>query len=733
MPKLIIVESPIKARAFQSMLDSENFIVISTGGHIADLPENDLGIEIEGDSYVPRILLKESAKETVKKIKKISKTHEVVIATDDDREGERIASDLVEFCELTKYERIVFHEISQKAITDALNSPRKLNKDELEKQKARRLVDRVIGYPGSNIISHDFKTFNLQISPKGIGRSIIPALAILVETEERILEFEENPPPPNKMIVADFVIDNIAFRARHRYLFAPEHQLELSAKLRMVEDESRKKGFVVTKYDADIEEVIPPKPLTTSSYQYGAFYLFGLQPKEAMKIAQDLYYLELITYPRTDLCFVSDDRAIAIINLIAGSYGQEYAHETIRKWKNKKSTQGAHESILPMSFDEKSFPKHIRKTIGTKKHGLEITEMHYKIYRFIFYRAVATQMANAKYEVSSAHLELAGVCFEAEGREKVFDGWERLIDEIKKESDEDFSLKEDKRLPRLEIHDEFRPVEIKVVEKPRERPKRYGVGRFVSKLFALGLVRPSTMDKIVERLSEKGYTEITKAGIILPTFLGKKIIGWAQLYWSELSDIEEAKKFEEKIDQCTNADALVSEYVSQVQDRQKKRGMASIFDRQSPFPWQIEKAKEIAEANGIFLEEQFFLSRAKIEMFLRDNGALEAIGKCPVCKKSIRETEKAFGCSNYREGCKFAIWKESSLKFFSVFGVEANDVFLREIVKGLLAREDVVLSLVSPKTGKQFEAKISIRKNDRGYWEIALPPQKSQGGYKSKK
>jgi len=120
-------------------------------------------------------------------------------------------------------------------------------------------------------------------------------------------------------------------------------------------------------------------------------------------------------------------------------------------------------------------------------------------------------------------------------------------------------------------------------------------------------------------------------------------------------------------------------------------------------------------------------------MFLRDNGALEAIGKCPVCKKSIRETEKAFWCSNYREGCKFAIWKESSLKFFSVFGVEANDVFLREIVKGLLAREDVVLSLVSPKTGKQFEAKISIRKNDRGYWEIALPPQKSQGGHKSKK
>jgi DNA topoisomerase-1 len=393
---VLIVESPEKARAIFSMLGS-GWKVFATRGHICDLPEKQYGITQKDDEFQGKLVLKPHAKEVLQTIRQaITPDTPVYLATDDDFEGERIAHDVAIALKLTDFKRIVFSEISESAILEAIQNPRPLDIAKLNAQKARRLIDRITGYPGSHAIKKDFEQLGLPYDPQGIGRSIAPALKLLCEVEEAKQEFEDNPPEEAKMIRAKYNVDGLEFVGMLPGAYTANMYLEMEEKCNLL---SRNKA-VVSKVKPNSTHKAPPKPLTTSSYQYGMFYLYGIKPKEAMQIAQTLYNLGFISYPRTDSHRVPQEKAITYMDYILQHFGEEYCHDVTRCYEKdiSEGAQNAHPALLPTKAIPTHYPDAIFDFWGKYERFRKLREndKFLKAYHFIFYRAMIQVQAVLK-------------------------------------------------------------------------------------------------------------------------------------------------------------------------------------------------------------------------------------------------------------------------------------------------------------------------------------------------
>lgn len=292
-------------------------------------------------------------------------------------------------------------------------------------------------------------------------------------------------------------------------------------------------------------------------------------PKKAMEIAQNLYQLGFISYMRTDSCRVPLEKAIEIQQVISAEFGDEYYAESPRLYTEQDAkAQDAHPAILPTSFELSHFPKNIEEFWKSDPMFSKLlsSQNYFKVYQFIFLRGIASQMAPARFSVAKGSIEIAGMQFLAKEHMRHFDGWQKLSRIIQEQSDEAskefISAEEESVLPELEMGERLKVESVYAVEAPNQRPRRYGVGRFVSTLFKLAIVRPSTMDKIVEKLMEKNYVEI-EAKIVVPTKLGRKVDAWLGLEFPEINSIEKAKEFEDRLEKCRTekeADALILEY-----------------------------------------------------------------------------------------------------------------------------------------------------------------------------
>jgi DNA topoisomerase-1 len=631
--KLLIVESPSKAKTIEKYLGSE-FRVRASVGHIRDLPKsNKKAIDIEG-GFIPHYEVSKGKEKVIAELKDaVKKAKEVYLATDPDREGEAIAWHLKEAIGLKKAQRVVFHEITKEAVEEALLHPRAIDMKLKEAQEARRVLDRLVGYDLSGLI---WKKVRYGLSA---GRVQSPALRIIMEREREIRAFKSE---KYFVITADVKTKkNEEFQLTCEV--EPRNQKETDRILSTI----RKEDWSIIS-TTEIEAKRQSRaPFTTSTLQQTASTRLGFSPSRTMGIAQKLYEAGHITYMRTDSTTISASAQSAIISEITKNYGKEFVDAKQFKTKSKNA-QEAHEAIRPSHVE--------KKTAG-------LTDEQKKLYALIRERAISSQMADARIMRTKI---IAGVsdktipAFIANGSRVVFPGW--LL------ADPD-ARGEDVELPKVVKGDNLKLLKAESEEKETQPPGRYSEAGLVKELERRDIGRPSTYASIMKTLEERGY--VTKEGrTLIPTDTGEVV-----------SDFLE-KNFGEYI-----SDTFTAEMESELDDiaEGKREYIKTLKDFYTPFLKDVKAKGKIAEkiTNMGDAPEEFKCPKCggKMVFKLSKNGkfmscarfpecdgartvdGVELEGpkltgeKCPLCKDGmLMERDGRFGrfiaCNNYPK-CKF--------------------------------------------------------------------------------
>ncbi|MCK4700180.1 MAG: type I DNA topoisomerase, partial [Bacteroidales bacterium] len=476
---LVIVESPAKAKTIESFL-GKDFIVKSCFGHVRDLSKKNFGIEID-NNYSPQYIVSEDKKKIVAELKKLAKDSGVVwLATDEDREGEAIAWHLSEILKLPpeNTKRIVFHEITKDAIRNAVDNPRKINKDLVNAQQARRILDRLVGFELSPVLWK-------KIQPKlSAGRVQSVAVRLLVEREREVMHFN----PESK------------FKVYGTFSFSNEQggKVELKAEVtNRFPDSDETRKFLNNCKDADFEVVdiitkpsrkSPAPPFTTSTLQQEASRKLGFSVSQTMTVAQKLYEAGFITYMRTDSVNLSSLALASARNTITQEFGEKYAKT--RKYKTKaKGAQEAHEAVRPTYFQNETIK-------GNRSEQ--------RLYNLIWKRTIASQMSEAQLEKTTITINISNSDkrFVASGEVIKFDGFLKVYMESK---DEELDDSTKGMLPSISTGQILNYESINAYERFSTSLPRYTEASLVKKLEELGIGRPSTYAPTILTIQQRGY------------------------------------------------------------------------------------------------------------------------------------------------------------------------------------------------------------------------------------
>ena len=472
MRNLVIVESPAKAKTIKKYL-GDDFEVTSSQGHIRDLPTKEIGIDID-NNFTPKYIINPDKKRIVNDLKRMSASAKVVyLASDDDREGEAISWHLKTALELTddKIKRIVFHEITEKAIKNAVANPRKIDMDLVNSQQARRLLDRLVGYKLSPVLWKKIK------SGLSAGRVQSVAVKMIVEREREIRNFKSE--KSFKVIASFKTVDDKTFCAELKKNTKNEEEtkalfLELS-----------NKNFEISKVEKKKVVKSPVAPFTTSTLQQEASTKLGFSVTQTMLLAQHLYEAGKISYMRTDSVVLSEDAIKQAQKVIKQTYGEEYCQQ--RQFTTKsKNAQEAHEAIRPTHFED-----------------IEVSadEKEQKLYTLIRTRALASQMADAIINKTTLTITTDNTTiFIAKGEVIEFDGFLKLY-QTKKDEDEDDNIK----LPKVKEGDILSLIKLIGKEKHSQGPSRFSEASLVKELEEKGIGRPSTYAPTIATIQNRGY------------------------------------------------------------------------------------------------------------------------------------------------------------------------------------------------------------------------------------
>ena len=521
---LVIVESPAKAKTIEKYL-GPGYTVLASVGHVRDLPKSNKDAVDVAAGFVPRYVVVPGKSEVIRKIKEAAaKADEVLLATDPDREGEAIAWHVEEAAGLKKAKRVVFHEITKDAVTEAISHPREIDQDLRKAQEARRVLDRLVGYDLSGLI---WKKVRYGLSA---GRVQSPALRILVEREREIRAFK---PEEFHVITADL-------KTPRNEVFTATCSIEpKTAKEAEEIVETGKAGkWSVTDVTSSPVKRSPKPPFTTSTIQQAASSRLGFSPSRTMRAAQKLYEAGLITYMRTDSTNLAAVAVASIAALVKKEYGANY-HEA-RAYKTKsKNAQEAHEAIRP--------------TDVFKKSG-GATEDEHKLYQLIRARTLASQMADAIMTRTKITAACEGVPdFSATGSTIAFDGWLAADPAAK---GEEVILPEAIKGERLGLE------RIGSQQKFTEPPSRYTEAGLVKELEKRGIGRPSTYASIIKTIEDRGYVE--KLGRSLkPTATGEVVSGFLEENFSKYVSDSFTAEMEDELDQIASGER---EYAKTLKD-----------------------------------------------------------------------------------------------------------------------------------------------------------------------
>ncbi len=528
MKHLIIVESPAKAKTIKNFLD-KNYEVIASKGHVRDLSKFALGIKIDETGFTPNYVVDKDHKELVKQIIELSKKASTTyIATDEDREGEAIGYHVACLIggKLESYPRIVFHEITQNAILNALKTPRKIDMSKVNAQQARRFLDRIVGFKLSSLIASKIT--------KGLsaGRVQSAALKLVIDKEREIKAFK---PLTYFTLDAYFESHLEAQLISYKGNKLKAQELIDEKKAQEIKNELEKESYAISSIVKKSKKSPTPPPFMTSTLQQSASSLLGFSPTKTMSIAQKLYegvatpqgVMGVITYMRTDSLNIAKEALEEARNKILKDYGKDYLPPKAKVYSSKnKNAQEAHEAIRPTS---------ITLEPNALKDYLKPEEL--KLYALIYKRFLASQMQDALFESQSVVVACEKGEFKASGRKLLFDGYYKILGNDDK----------DKLLPNLKENDPIKLEKLESNAHVTEPPARYSEASLIKVLESLGIGRPSTYAPTISLLQNRDYIKVEKKQIsaLESAF---KVIEILEKHFEEIVDSKFSASLEEELD-----------------------------------------------------------------------------------------------------------------------------------------------------------------------------------------
>lgn len=600
MKSLVIVESPTKAKTIRKFLSNE-YTVDSSYGHIRDLPANakevpakfkkekwaNLGINTD-DDFEPLYVISSEKKKVVKKLKDLLKgVDELILATDEDREGEGIAWHILEVLKpKVPVKRMVFHEITKEAINSALSNIRGINMDLVDAQETRRVLDRLAGYTISPLLWK-------KIAPGlSAGRVQSVAVELLVERERERMRFrsgsywdlrakllKDGQKPAFQADLVQLDGKRLAtgkdFNEATGKLSKPESVVLLEEKTakELLAQLEKNADWTVTNVEKNTQERSPGPPFTTSTLQQEANRKFGYSAKDTMRIAQKLYEEGFITYMRTDSTTLSGQAINAARESVQNMYGEEYLYKSVRSYNKKaKGAQEAHEAIRPAGSTFKT-PQDSRLS------GREL-----KLYDLIWKRTVATQMASAKLEFTAvtitADVTVGGdkreAQFRASGKKILFPGFFRAYVEGSDDPAADLEDQE-KTLPELQKNDKITPELIEALPHETKPPARFTEASLVKHLEKEGVGRPSTYASIIDTILNRGYTR-KEGNALVPTFTAFAVTELLEKYFPDLVDVQFTSEMEAQLDEIAQGNENRVKYLQKYYGGEN--GLRNMVDKQ---------------------------------------------------------------------------------------------------------------------------------------------------------
>ena len=531
---LVIVESPAKARTIEKYLGTGYTVTASTG-HLRDLPKSTIGVDIEKD-FTPDYEPIAAKSEIISRLQKEAKSADMVfLATDPDREGEAISWHLKELLKLPekKTARVTFNEITKKVVLESIQKPRQIDMDLVDAQQARRILDRIVGYKLSPLLWSKIR--------RGLsaGRVQSAVTRMVVDREREIRAFE---PKEYWLLDADLQPQGKKAAFTARFYGTEKKKMELNDRAAVDEVMNAVKGapFRVSSVKRTDKTRSPAAPFITSTLQQEASRRLNMTPRRTMSIAQQLYEgvnvggesIGLITYMRTDSLRISAEAVAAAKSFILREYGSEYYPSKSRQYKTSKDAQDAHEAIRPS--DVELTPESIRK---------DLSEDQYRLYRLIWRRFMASQMANAVYDAVAVDAVSAGYVFKASTSSLKFPGFTKVYDSQAEENEG-----KDTPLPQLSEGDPLDLMKLTEEQKFTQPPARYTEDTLIRAMEEKGIGRPSTYAPTVTTILDREY--VVKEGKFLkPTSLGETVTGFMEERFGDIVDLAFTAHMEATLDE----------------------------------------------------------------------------------------------------------------------------------------------------------------------------------------
>ena len=648
---LVIVESPAKAKTIERYL-GKKYKVKASLGHVRDLPKSQMGVDVENE-FEPKYITIRGKGPVLKELKTAAKkAKKVYLAADPDREGEAIAWHLAHSLDIDdKSEcRVVFNEITKEAIKDSFKQPRTINSNLVDAQQARRILDRLVGYNISPILWKKVK--------KGLsaGRVQSVAVKIIVDRENEIKSFT---PEEYWTIEGDFLKDKESFEGAFYGIDGKKKELKTEDDVKEIQQRMKGEEFSIEKVNKRERRRNPSMPFTTSSLQQEAARKLNFRAKKTMMIAQQLYEgidlggkqgtTGLITYMRTDSTRLSNSAKEDAKQYVENNFGKEFLGKG-KTTKKQEGAQDAHEAIRPTGADRD--PKAMKSVLSRDQ---------YRLYKLVWDRFIASQMAPAVLDTMTVHMLNEGVEFRATGSEVKFKGFMKVY----VEGNDDNKKEKDKLLPHMEEGMTVKAEEIKPNQHFTQPPPRYTEARLVKTLEELGIGRPSTYAPTLDTIQRRGYVALDNKRFV-PTELGEIVLDQLREYFPEIIDVDFTKGMEDDLDSIEEGEqnwaSIIGEFYKDFEPRLTKaeKEMEEIEIKDEPAGIDCEKCgHEMVYKMGRYGK---FLACSNFPDCRNTKPILKKIDvTCPKCEKGevverkSKKNRKFYGCERYPD-CDFISW-----------------------------------------------------------------------------
>ncbi|MDG5470277.1 type I DNA topoisomerase [Jeotgalibacillus sp. ET6] len=650
---LVIVESPAKAKTIERYL-GKKYKVRASMGHVRDLPKSQMGVDVK-DSFEPKYITIRGKGPVLKELKSAAKkAKKVYLAADPDREGEAIAWHLAHSLDLDLDSecRVVFNEITKDAIKESFKHPRKIDMDRVDAQQARRILDRLVGYNISPILWKKVK--------KGLsaGRVQSVAVRLIIDRENEIKNFQ---PEEYWTIDAAFTKGKETFQASFYGLNGKKKKLETEEDVKQIIDQIKEEDFSISNVTKKERKRNPSPSFITSSLQQEAARKLNFRARKTMMLAQQLYEgielgkkegtVGLITYMRTDSVRISDVAKQEAIEVIQSEYGEKFVQQSPQKEKAKSGkTQDAHEAIRPTSAMRT--PSSVKPFLSRDQH---------RLYRLIWERFIASQMASAVMDTMSVDLMNGEVQFRATGSKVKFPGFMKVYIE----GNDDQSDEKENFLPDLKEGETAKSENIDPKQHFTQPPPRYTEARLVKMLEELGIGRPSTYAPTLDTIQKRGYVSLDNKRFI-PTELGEIVLELIVEFFPEIIDVEFTAKMEKDLDSVEDGqirwvkiiDDFYKDFEVHLDKAEKEMEKIEIKDEYA--------GEDCEECNNPMVIKMGrygkFMACSNFPDCRNTKPIVKEIGvKCPVCKEGNvieRKSKKKrifYGCDRY-PSCEFLSW-----------------------------------------------------------------------------